>query len=156
MLYTNLYLITNFCQIISHCKYTYLETKLNKYILILVTEFIYVYILHYITFIYVVLTRIDLRKLNAPINASMYGHVVSNGGGVVVKRQTWRRWISTADDLEEYNQRDTFFKLGLVQCKGEMVSILNWITASLMTKRRPGRRNTFNAIHKHFYRTSNP
>lgn len=49
-----------------------------------------------------------------------------------------------------------FFKLGLVQCKGEMVSILNWITASLMTKRRPGRRNTFNAIHKHFYRTSNP
>lgn len=86
----------------------------------------------------------------------MYEHVVSNSGGVVVERQTWRRWISTADDLEEYNQRDTFFKLGLVQCKGEMVSILNWITASLMTKRRPGRRNTFNAIHKHFYRTSNP
>lgn len=43
-------------------------------------------------------------------------------------------------------------------CTFEMVSISHWVasTASLMTKQRPGFRNTFEAIHKHFYRTSNP
>lgn len=106
----------------------------------------------------VIVTWNGLRKLNAPINASMWSHVVFNS--VVVRRRTWRLWTNTAGDLQEDNQRDPLFleKLVIVQCKGEMVSFLNWITstASLMTKKRPGRRNTFNAIHKHFYRTSNP
>lgn len=55
------------------------------------------------------MTRVDLRKLNAPINASMARHVAFNRGAVV-RRQTWRRWLNAVDDLEEYaTQRDTIF-----------------------------------------------